>query len=94
MAALQWTVVRSRVGRRVALLFALSGLVPMLILAGVTSWTVSDYLLRQEQTRLRVLAKESAMSALERLLDVEDRLRVLAAQPAASIAPTIRWRAI
>jgi putative nucleotidyltransferase with HDIG domain len=87
MAALQWTVVRSRVGRRVALLFTLSGLVPMLILAGATSWTVSDYLLRQEQNRLRVLAKESAMSALERLLDAEDRLRVLAAQPVASIAP-------
>ena len=88
MAALQWTVVQSRVGRRVAALFALSGLVPLLILAGVTSWMVSDYLLRQEQNRLRVLAKESAMASLERLLDVEDRLRVLAAQPAASIAPT------
>jgi putative nucleotidyltransferase with HDIG domain len=87
MAALQWTVVRSRVGRRVAALFALSGLVPLLILAGVTSSMVSDYLLRQEQHRLRVLAKESAMASLERLLDVEDRLRVLAAQPAASIAP-------
>ena len=88
MAALQWTVVQSRVGRRVAALFALSGLVPLLILAGVTSWMVSDYLLRQEQDRLRALAKESAMASLERLLDVEDRLRVLAAQPAASIAPT------
>ena len=88
MAALQWTVVQSRVGRRVAALFALSGLVPLLILAGVTSWMVSDYLLRQEQNRLRVLAKESAMSSLERLLDVEDRLRVLAAQPNASIAPS------
>jgi putative nucleotidyltransferase with HDIG domain len=87
MPALQWTVVRSRVGRRVAVLFALSGLVPLLILAGVTSWMVSDYLLRREQSRLRVLAKESAMASLERLLDVEERLRVLAAQPAASIAP-------
>jgi len=87
MAALQWTVVQSRVGRRVALLFALSGLVPLLILAGVASWMVSSYLLHQEQSRLRVLAKESAMASLERLLDVEDRLRVLAAQPAASISP-------
>ena len=87
MAALKWTVVQSRVGRRVAALFALSGLVPLLILAGVTSWMVSDYLLRQEQGRLRVLAKESAMAAFERLLDVEDRLRVIAAQPADTIAP-------
>jgi putative nucleotidyltransferase with HDIG domain len=88
MAAVRWTVVQSRVGRRVAALFALSGLVPLLILAGVTSWMVSNYLLRQEQSRLRVMAKESAMAAFERLLDVEDRLRVLAAQPAASMAPT------
>ncbi len=87
MAPLQWTVVRSRVGRRVAALFVLSGLVPLLILAAVTSWMVSDYLQRQEQNRLRVIAKESAMASLERLLDVEDRLRVIAAQPAAAIAP-------
>jgi putative nucleotidyltransferase with HDIG domain len=88
MVAVQWTVVQSRVGRRVAALFALSGLAPLLILAGVTSWMVSGYLLRQEQQNLRLLAKESAMASLERLLDIEDRLRVLAAQPAASIAPT------
>ncbi|MEO5821360.1 MAG: HD domain-containing phosphohydrolase [Vicinamibacteraceae bacterium] len=88
MAALEWTVVQSRVGRRVAALLALSGLAPLLILAGVTSWMVSGYLLRQEQNRLRVLAKESAMAAFERLLEVEDRLRVIGAQPAASIAPT------
>ena len=87
MAALKWTVVQSRVGRRVAALFALSGLVPLLILAAVTSWTVSEYLLRQEQDRQRVLAKESAMGAFERLLDVEDRLRMIAALPADSIAP-------
>ena len=73
----KWTIVQSRVGRRVAALFALSGLVPLLILAGVTSWMVSEYLLRQEQDRLRVMAKESAMAAFERLLDVEDRLRVI-----------------
>jgi len=87
MAALQWTVVQSRVGRRVAALFVLSGLVPLLIFAGVTSWTVSAYLLRQEQGRLRAMAKESSMAALERLLDVEDRLRTIAAQPADTIAP-------
>ena len=88
MAVLQWTVVRSRVGRRVAALFALSGLVPLLIFAGVTSWMVSAYLLRQEEGRLRATAKESSMAALERLLDIEDRLRVIAAQPADTIAPT------
>src|SRR4051812_14751185 len=88
MPALQWTIVQSRVGRRVAALFALSGLVPLLIFAGVTSWMVSQYLIRQEQGRLRAIAKESSMAALERLLDVEDRLRVIAAQPADTIAPT------
>ena len=34
------------------------------------------------------MAKESAMAAFERLLDVEDRLRVIAAPPADTIAPT------
>jgi putative nucleotidyltransferase with HDIG domain len=87
MARLKWTVVQSRVGRRVAGLFVLSGLVPLLVLAGATSGMVSNYLERQERDRLRVLAKESAMGSLDRLLDVEDRLRVIAAQPAASIAP-------
>jgi len=88
MAALQWTLVQSRVGRRVATLFALSGLVPLLLLGGVTSWMASNNLLQQEQTRLRALAKESAMASLARLLDAEDRLRALAAQPVDTIAPS------
>ncbi len=87
MAAFRWTVVQSRVGRRVAALFVLSGLVPLLVLASVTSWMVSDHLLRQEESRLRFLAKESAMASLARLLDIEERLRTVAAQPAAARAP-------
>jgi putative nucleotidyltransferase with HDIG domain len=87
MPSITWTAVQSRVGRRVAALFALAGLVPLLVLAAVTSWMVSDHLRRQEESRLRFLAKESAMGALARLLDVEERLRAVAAQPAASVAP-------
>ena len=81
MASMTWTVVQSRVGRRVASLFTLAGLVPLLALAGVTSWMVADHLRRQEESRLRFLAKESAMGALARLLDIEDDLRAVAAQP-------------
>jgi putative nucleotidyltransferase with HDIG domain len=87
MPSITWTAVQSRVGRRVAALFALAGLVPLLVLAAVTSWMVSDHLRRQEESRLRFLAKESAMGALARLLDIEERLRAVAAQPAASVAP-------
>jgi putative nucleotidyltransferase with HDIG domain len=82
MASITWTAVQSRVGRRVAALFALSGLVPLLGLGAVTSWMVSDHLRGQEESRLRFLAKESAMAALARLLDVEEGLRAVAAQPA------------
>jgi hypothetical protein len=74
-----------RPARRGAL--RLSAWYPLLIFAGVTSWTVSAYLLRQEQGRLRGDGQGIVDGALERLLDVEDRLRAIAAQPADTIAP-------
>ena len=88
MAGVQLTLIQSRVGRRVATLFVLCGLVPLLVLSGVVSWLVSAHLRDREENRLRALAKESAMASVERLLDVEERLRVVAGQPAASSRPT------
>jgi putative nucleotidyltransferase with HDIG domain len=87
MPTFRWTVAQSRLARRIAALFAICGLGPLLVLTVVTGWTVSDYLLRQEQLRLRALAKESSMAALGRLLDLEDRLHMVAARPADAAAP-------
>jgi putative nucleotidyltransferase with HDIG domain len=81
MAGIKLTLVRSRVGRRVAVLFAVCGLAPALVLAGVTIWSVSEHLHDREQARLRELAKESTMAAFERLLDVDERLRTTADPP-------------
>ena len=93
MASFQWTIVQSRLGRRVAALFALSGLFPLLVLTAMTGWMVSDYLLMQEQRRLRALAKESAMASLSRLLDLEERLRMVPAQPHGASPMTLRGAA-
>jgi putative nucleotidyltransferase with HDIG domain len=81
MAGIQLSLIQSRVGRRVAGLFVLCGLLPLLVLSGFTSWTVSSYLHEQEQERLRARAKASAMTSLERLLDVESQLRARASSP-------------
>jgi hypothetical protein len=71
-------LVRSRVGRRVAVLLALTGLLPLLALATATGWMLSAYLTRQEEASQRAVAKASAMAALDRLLDLEERLRGVA----------------
>jgi putative nucleotidyltransferase with HDIG domain len=87
MAGIQLTLVRSRVGRRVALLFAVCGLAPALVLAGVTIWSVSGHLHDREQVRLREIAKESTMAAFERLLDVDARLRASTEPSSTAIPP-------
>jgi len=87
MAAVQLTLIRSRVGRRVAVLLALTGLVPLLALGLVTGWMLSTYLDEQQVVRQRTFAKTSAMASLDRLLDVEERLRGVAGQPADAPRP-------
>lgn len=80
-------LVRSRVGRRVALVLALTGLLPLLALAAVTFWGLSAYLVRQEEASQRAVAKASAMAAFDRLLDVEERLRGVAGQASGAVPP-------
>jgi putative nucleotidyltransferase with HDIG domain len=75
------TLIRSRIGRRVALLFVLCGLVPLVLLAAITIVSVAARERDQEERRLTNLAKATAMHAYSRLLDVEDRLRFAAAMP-------------
>ena len=82
MAALQLTLIRSRVGRRVAVLLAVTGLLPLLALGVATGWMLSTYLEEEQIVRQRTFAKTSAMASLDRVLDVEERLRGVAGQPA------------
>jgi len=89
----QLTLIRSRIGRRVALLFALCGLVPLVVLAAATISSVAARQHDQEERRLSALAKASAMYGYGRLIDVEERLRFAAALrgplPAAVDSPGI-----
>jgi putative nucleotidyltransferase with HDIG domain len=86
MAGIQLTLISSRVGRRVATLFVLCGLLPLVVLAVVTSWGVSNHLREQEEGRLRSLAKASAMASFSRLLDAEERLHLVASEAPAPLA--------
>jgi putative nucleotidyltransferase with HDIG domain len=79
--AVQLTLIRSRVGRRVAVLLAVTGLAPLLALALVTGWMLSTSFEGEQVVRQRTFAKTSAMASLDRLLDVEERLRAVAGQP-------------
>lgn len=78
-ARINLTLIRSRIGRRVALLFVLCGLLPLVLLAATTISSVAAREREQEERRLGSLAKATAMHAYGRLLDVEDRLRFAAA---------------
>jgi putative nucleotidyltransferase with HDIG domain len=73
------TLIRSRIGRRVALLFVLSGLVPLVVLAAIAISSVAARQHDQERRRLSELAKASAMYGYGRLLEVEHHLQFAAA---------------
>lgn len=90
---IQLTLVRSRVGRRVAALLVLTGLLPLLALAAVTGWMLSSYLTGREEASQRAMAKASAMASLDRLLDVEERVRGIAGEPTA-VAPPASIRGV
>ncbi len=64
---------RSILARRFFVLFSISALVPIVILASVAYWRVSDELLEQSEFRLHHAARSVSLSIWERLafLDVE-----------------------
>ena len=64
----------SILARRFFALFVLSALVPIVILAAVTYWHVSNELLQQSRNRLEHAAKSVSLSVAERLRFVEAEL--------------------
>lgn len=60
-------VFRSRVARRVLLMFVVSAVIPTLVIAGISLFTVTDHLGDFERDRLRRNAKGVGLAVLERL---------------------------
>jgi HAMP domain-containing protein len=72
------TFLKSKVGRRIFLLFVSSTLVPITALAMVAFGHVSRELTRQTHQRLHQVSKGVAMSATERLVEAEKTIRAFA----------------
>jgi putative nucleotidyltransferase with HDIG domain len=72
------TSFRSKVARRIFVLFVLCALVPIAALAVISFTQVSGVLEQQGQQRLRQSAKATGVAIFERLVVLESQLRVLA----------------
>jgi len=75
---IQASFLRSKVARRIFVLFILCALVPMAALATLSFIQVSGELRQQSQQRLRQAAKATGTAMYERLLLLESQLRLLA----------------
>jgi putative nucleotidyltransferase with HDIG domain len=75
---LEWTFLRSKVARRIFLLFVLCALLPIAALAIVSFGHVTQELNRQSQRRLHQASKAIALGIYERLLLLEGEMRIVA----------------
>ncbi len=75
---LEWTFLRSKVARRIFLLFVLCALLPIAALAIVSFGHVTQELNRQSQKRLHQASKAVALGIYERLLFLEGEMRIVA----------------
>ncbi len=84
-------MLRSRVGRRVFLLFVACALVPLVVMAALSLSQVRDLLIDQGNTRIASIAKGYALAVYERMLTARDAALLIASQPenATSIPPSI-----
>jgi HAMP domain-containing protein len=71
-------LLRTRVARRIVLLFLLAALAPLCAFATLSSWMVAKELRRQTSEQLRASAKDLAMAATQSLQYVEAQLRLRA----------------
>lgn len=69
---------RSKVGRRIFMLFVVCALLPIAVLAIISFSQVTKQLQEQSQTRLRQASKALGMSTLERLTLLEAEMKMLA----------------
>ena len=74
------TFMRSKVARRVFLLFVSCALLPITILAAISFYQVSDQLRDQSQRQLRQLSESQGMLIDERLQSVDSDLQLLSGQ--------------
>ncbi|HEX7549011.1 MAG TPA: hypothetical protein VF579_00380, partial [Candidatus Methylomirabilis sp.] len=71
------TFFRSKVARRIFILFICCAILPILALAALSLTTVSEQLNQQSQKRLHQAAKGVGQSIIERLIFLEAELRLL-----------------
>ena len=72
------TFLRSKVARRIVLLFVLSALVPIALSAALSLSQVQDLLVEQGHARLAQTSEGYAASLYDRLLAVEQRMNDIA----------------
>lgn len=72
------TSLRSKVARRIFLLFVACALVPIAALAIISFTQVTDHLNEQSRRRLRQASKAAALSIYERLLFLESEIKTIA----------------
>jgi HAMP domain-containing protein len=70
---------RTRVAKRIVVLFLLTALAPLCAFAALSSWMVATEMRRQTSDRMREDAKDIAMIATQRLQHLEAQLRLRAA---------------
>jgi len=75
---LDTTMLRSKVGRRIFVLFVLCALLPIAALAIISFSQVTKQLQEQSLTRLQQESKSLGMSILERLTLLEMEMKMLA----------------
>lgn len=74
----QGAFLRSKVARRIFLLFVLSAALPMTVMAILSTVEVNDLLIRQNRAELSRLSENYGQAMYERLLSLEDRLQLVA----------------
>ena len=72
----EWTSLKSKVGRRLLLLFISCAVVPLTITLYLSFSHVTDQLYQQSETRLRHESKAVGMAILRELLILPSELRV------------------
>ena len=83
------TFLRSRVARRVSLLFILCALLPVTALAVISFTHVTSHLYEQSHARLRQASKATGMAIYERLMLLEAEMHVMIAQIDSTSAETL-----
>lgn len=95
MPRLETGFLRTRVARRVLLLFVLSALLPVAALSVVAYVQVRRELVRQSRERIEDVAKSAGMSVYERLLFTQSQLELYrSGERAATFQPTAGLRSV